>query len=362
MQAAAALLAAAACLSGASALRPFGSTEGENATTYTHFPGECRTESLKVPEASAVKSRKCQGSICTKEACEFVCTLDSDCLAFEVGNATCKLHTTPVSRGSGSKSAECHVKKEFALYGKMACECLPWNKVYKYGGVKCGSGFEFFGYAHGSGAHREPGVDGMYNDQELCRDIPGHPGTTTFLWQHHNYCVKKDVKGSYEEAWCYVSAECNKLQGGAKVVGDAGDLFAYKECLATDDGLLSDRSPKELARLAQQDPSVPKYAWKFIANLAYSHLEGRLKESDPLGFELKLKQAATRDEPVKYLDDRGNLFAWKGKQGVVFGESGWTLCLRDCHSIVPLYTGDDAGWKEAQALMTPMDWHAMTTM
>lgn len=362
MRRAATLLAAAACLRSAAALRPWGSTEDENGTAYAMFPGECRTVAGQAPEASAYKTRTCKGQLCTKEGCEFICSLDSSCLAFEVGNATCKLHTQSVAHGSGSATSECHAKKQLSLYGKKSCECLPWHKVYKYGGVKCGSGYEFYSYSSGAGAHREPGPDGSYGDAELCKDIPGHPGTATFMWQKHNYCVKKDVKGSYEEAWCYVSSECKTLQGGAKVEGEAGAHFAYKECLASDDGLLSDRTPKELAKLAQTDTTIPKYAWKLIANLAYSHLEGRLKETDPLGFELKLKQSATRDEPVKYLDDKGNLFAWKGKQGVVFGESGWTLCLRDCHSIVPLYTGDDAGWKEAQALMTPMDWHAMTTM
>jgi len=269
------------------------------------------------------------------------------------------LYTEPIALGSGEEEAECHVKSTVALYDKQACQCLRWDQVYKAGGVKCGKGLEYYTY-FGGVLRRQPGPDGTYGDSELCKDVPGHPGTAVFLWQTHNYCVKKDVRGSYEEAWCYVSSKCPDLNGGQELEGDAGKLFAYKEC-TRDDGLLSDQSPKQLAKLAVADINVPKFGWKFIVNLAYSHIDGRMQENDPLGFELKLKQAGQRDEPVKYMDDKGNMFAWKGKQAVVFGESGWTLCLRDCHSIVPLFTGDDEGWKEAQNLMTPMDWHAMTT-
>lgn len=354
-------MTAAACCTFASgvSLRPWGATEGDNATTYTFFAGECRT--VKDKAASSFKIKPCRGAACSKEGCQFTCSLDSECFAFEVNATTCKLHTDPVARGSGGSRSECHVKKQLAMYDKKACECLRWDQVYALGGLKCGAGLEYFSYSGGAGRHREPGPDQSYEDAELCHDVPGHPNTAVFLWQKHNYCVKKDVKGSYEEAWCYVSAECKELRGGSKVKGDFGEHFAYKECMSGQDELLSDRTPMQLAKMAQSDLTVPKYAWKMIANIAYSHLDGHAKEADPLGFELKLKAAANRDEPIKYLDDKGNLFAWKGKQGVAFGDSGWTICLRDCHSIVPLYTGDDQGWKEAQSLMTPMDWHAMTT-
>merc|ERR1719401_838450 len=68
-----------------------------------------------------------------------------------------------------------------------------------------------------------------------------------FLGMADNTCVKvapdNDAAQWYGQSWCYVSSECQNLNGGVHV---KGKTVSAKFCTEAEDEVLSEKSPEQL--------------------------------------------------------------------------------------------------------------------
>jgi len=102
------------------------------------------------------------------------------------------------------------------------CQCLNWKDAYTSGAASCGQGLENLPVSSTS--------DVMGNRLAIQTDIC----TDFYEKLDHNHCVKLDLDLRRErrsDQWCYVSAECGSLNGGAAIRGRA---VSWKVCSEDD--------------------------------------------------------------------------------------------------------------------------------
>lgn len=133
------------------------------------------------------------------------------------------------------------------------CQCLRWTDVYEDYGVLCGMGSEF---AFLSQYDRRPNLR-----KQLCQHF--------FTKFATNYCVQQWFMSRERSQWCYVSAECENLNGGEYLTGTAA---GWKVCEGANtkgaiarDSLLNSRGPHELFNLALKFKMDPGY----VLRMAY---------------------------------------------------------------------------------------------
>uniref|UniRef100_A0A7S1RUI8 Uncharacterized protein n=1 Tax=Alexandrium catenella TaxID=2925 RepID=A0A7S1RUI8_ALECA len=121
------------------------------------------------------------------------------------------------------------------------CRCLKWTDVYEDYGVLCGMGSEFsFLPVH----QQRPNLK-----KQMCEHFFTQFGT--------NYCVQEWFMSRERTQWCYVSAECENLDGGSYLAGTAA---AWKVCDgAKGDTLLNTKGPHELFALGIDFKMDPGY-------------------------------------------------------------------------------------------------------
>jgi len=156
-----------------------------------------------------------------------------------------KLHRSAVASNTSDVGADA-----------AACQCLNWKETYASGLVKCGDGLEL-----------TDDTLSWHEDVEFCHghtpsEVPFFPGAD------HKYCVNAEkVKGSqpklYPGQWCYVSSQCQTLQGG-KAVNSA---ISYKMCTKEDDDTLGELPPAELFALSEH--MVPPGDGQMMVLMAY---------------------------------------------------------------------------------------------
>jgi len=142
------------------------------------------------------------------------------------------------------------------------CGCLNWDEVYKNNRSVCGNAFEFATmsqWRHGAvdGHLVDPNAGFPSTAQAFMESKDNESATDSlklaycdkfFKRIRNNICVKvaptNDESKWYGKSWCYVSAECQSLNGGLRVDGLGNDVGA-KICSA-EDMALSDKSVKDL--------------------------------------------------------------------------------------------------------------------
>lgn len=114
------------------------------------------------------------------------------------------------------------------------CNCLTWKDVYKSHGVVCGMGQELLEFG---GMVMKPVVG-----EEFC--------TKFYEKLSGNFCTQLHYSTDRKEQWCYVSSQCQALNGGAPL---SGTSVSWKQCTAQEDRMLLEMAPSEVLKLAQAE-------------------------------------------------------------------------------------------------------------
>lgn len=143
------------------------------------------------------------------------------------------------------------------------CKCLNWQTVYKDYAVECGVGSEMYHLAkYGLSPRKLEGEDIGFR---FCLEF--------FQVLDNNLCVNADWttymgsgKAWHGQQWCYVSAECDELNGGdavpdyvSKPLDDAiphmkfSDKLevSWKICKQGEDDMLRYKTPSQLVEIAK---------------------------------------------------------------------------------------------------------------
>jgi len=113
-----------------------------------------------------------------------------------------------------------------------ACKCLVWKDVYSQHGVECGAGQEL---TWAGGMDTKP-----FLGEEFCSHF--------YEKVSHSLCVNLHFNEQRSEQWCYVSPECEALNGG----GAVGSL-KWKQCTPGQDLMLGQMAPEEVHGVAVSD-------------------------------------------------------------------------------------------------------------
>lgn len=240
-----------------------------------------------------------------------------------------------------------------------SCACLSWQEVYMMGSAKCGDAFEFptiSQWKHAVNGHlldvnanfpstaaewmtsydKAQGSDVL--DSEYCDGM--------FLKMHGNTCVKvasdNDATQWYGKSWCYVSSECQNLNGGVRV---ENKVVSAKFCIEGEDEMLSEKSPEQLMKWVNDQRLAPKLA--LVVKMGYPYMgEGfselmtlqygnktalSTEQIGPLGARFAtLQEVIAKGKPVVY--DYGDHASTKY---VVYGQQLWKFnypatCIYGC--------------------------------
>merc|ERR1719213_321514 len=113
---------------------------------------------------------------------------------------------------------------------------MPWQEAYHSHGASCLNGYEYFFVSQ-----RRP-----FANETFLNSLVGGEFCQRFYQQlHGNACVNRNMGADYGQ-WCYVSSECDDLNGGE--AGHHGGL-SLRHCTANDANLRY-RHPRELAQMA----------------------------------------------------------------------------------------------------------------
>jgi len=190
-------------------------------------------------------------------------------------------------------SATLSQKRLRGLKGGLAtdsCACLPWKETYASGSATCGDTFEWTeaaNYLHFSSHEGKAGPnDGyavdpstwisnegwqFYGREALSRELC----TGMYLNMPGSMCVRvapaNDETKWYGKTWCYVSSECQNLNGGLHI---ANKTVSAKFCEAGMDDILGEKSPQELKDLytAEYDASHDPPALSKLLKMAYPNM------------------------------------------------------------------------------------------
>jgi len=153
--------------------------------------------------------------------------------------------------GIGAFALKAHIASD-------ACKCRSFHDVYKKGDAKCGDGLE-------AGDNLEDGCK-LSDGQEIA----------WYLVQNHSYCIRHGGSesgagepDSVRATWCYVSSECQKLNGGKAVNGHVSAKYCTDE-----DPKLGDLYPTELFNVVSP--------WDLLLSVSYAYnYEGGDGQDDP---------------------------------------------------------------------------------
>mmetsp|Transcript_13060 Transcript_13060/g.24024 ORF Transcript_13060/g.24024 Transcript_13060/m.24024 type:complete len:298 (-) Transcript_13060:30-923(-) len=223
------------------------------------------------------------------------------------------------------------------------CDCLNWKEVYARQRVLCGEGFELLDIANKDLQY----VDLWWMKHYSLDPAYNHSCTRFFEQMNNNYCVNV-VRDSRQwpkwsgVQWCYVSSECQNLNGGRYVTnkenyGDvAEDIFerlathlpaeiffliarvvaaftepqplhrdvAMKNCQSGEDSLLKELSPAALLELAEAFDMAPthllKMAYKSVPAWegTWPDIAPALAAGNSSAMPLLLRDALANDERV----------------------------------------------------------------
>eukprot|EP00747_Dinoflagellata_sp_TGD_P023828 gnl/TRDRNA2_/TRDRNA2_130106_c1_seq1.p1 gnl/TRDRNA2_/TRDRNA2_130106_c1~~gnl/TRDRNA2_/TRDRNA2_130106_c1_seq1.p1 ORF type:complete len:355 (+),score=61.91 gnl/TRDRNA2_/TRDRNA2_130106_c1_seq1:36-1067(+) len=173
----------------------------------------------------------------------------------------------PAARPSNF-AAKCHSAAE--VEAAKACECIPWQQAYLHHGVQCGQGLELVERPDLS----KPLAANDRAFKELVSENTTQDANSLYSTRCSGFfhrinastCVNQQFKtGSVESdpgSWCYVSAKCTQLNGGAAVPGTD---VSVKACEKDKDIRMRDLSPGDLLHFALNHDLDPSAA----ANAAY---------------------------------------------------------------------------------------------
>lgn len=199
-----------------------------------------------------------------------------------------------------------------------ACTCLNWKDVYAKADADCGDAFEFTSYTQVK--YREKSPSGTLVCSNESTDVNhGWPSTAQeymhsklkrtawyslntefcdlfFLKIKDNACVKVAPSSSDSEwfgkSWCYVSSQCQNLNGGVQIEDKA---VSAKMCTEGEDELLSDKSTMELTLWYEQVGL--KNVLPLIVKLAYQYMGESYKELEESPYnKLSLKELQDNGE------------------------------------------------------------------
>lgn len=166
--------------------------------------------------------------------------------------------------GIGAFALKAHIASD-------ACKCRSFHDVYKKGDAKCGDGLE-------AGEIGESNCGP--NQSEFCGDsfckLSDGRVIAWYLVQNHSYCIKHGggesgagEPDSVTATWCYVSSECQELNGGKAVNGHVSAKYCTDE-----DPKLGDLYPTELFNVVSP--------WELTLSVAYAYnYEGGDGQDDP---------------------------------------------------------------------------------
>lgn len=240
-----------------------------------------------------------------------------------------------------------------------SCACLSWQETYAKGSANCGDAFEFptiSQWIHAENDHltdvnanfpstaekwmtssdKLEGWDALHS--EYCDGM--------FLKMPSNTCVKvasdNDATQWYGQSWCYVSSECQNLNGGVRV---PGKTVSAKFCTEAEDEVLSEKSPEQLMEWCNKEGLSPMLG--LVVKMAYPYMGEEFSELAPLQYGdatalstqqkgalaarlVTLKEVIAKGQPVVY--DLGDHASTKY---VVYGQQLWKFddratCVSGC--------------------------------
>mmetsp|Transcript_2776 Transcript_2776/g.6490 ORF Transcript_2776/g.6490 Transcript_2776/m.6490 type:complete len:248 (-) Transcript_2776:98-841(-) len=199
------------------------------------------------------------------------------------------------------------------------CACLNWQDVFESGLAQCGDGGELISQGRNLPA-----------DTEFCNAPPNSSLTGFYLNQPHEMCINfEKVSGPrkfLEGSWCYVSAACSDLRGGAKLT----DKVNWKVCSGKD-AKLSDLSPAQLFDLARQNGkshtvmALMSYTWNEVKGL-FPKPPSAKDVAERVAADLGL--ARVPDKEALTHKPAGHTISWKGQTWEVYPTSA--VCVEGC--------------------------------
>lgn len=213
-----------------------------------------------------------------------------------------------------------------------ACKCLDFAAVYESGKAQCGMGLELVRVATkpemmfpGAKEYAKkclPKIQSATNmaslwqamnrggpctweqltgmDVEDCGSFPGIPNSSFYQHQRHSYCMKASnyaEPGSFlhKASWCYVSAQCRSLNGGARI----NNAVSWKACQEDQDKFLGELAVPDLCKLEDMlHPAGKTYGGCQMAAFKAYPLSSWGWESSLARQAFALKKAAK--QPTRY--------------------------------------------------------------
>lgn len=147
-----------------------------------------------------------------------------------------------------SDDAECllqvgmQVGQKRENHTQSPCACVPWTQAYSQG-ASCSTGNELFFVTQRRPTPIEATVIRQLMGSEACDNLFYH------FTGSHNECVNMNPTFPDRGQWCYVSPQCNSLNGGTR--GEPGQM-SMKMCTSQDASLRS-LTPRQIAQRAQDE-------------------------------------------------------------------------------------------------------------
>lgn len=226
------------------------------------------------------------------------------------------------------------------------CECLDYASVYESGKAQCGMGLELmrlavkpemlFPDAAAFAKECLPTVSRAADlgslwravqnegtcswktlskmDVEDCNDFPGIQNSSFYKHQRHSYCMKASQYADassylHTASWCYVSSECQSLNGGARI----NDQVSWKACVEGQDKMLADLSVPDLCRL--EDMLHP-------AGALYGGCQLAAFKAYPMVQSARQQAKASSDRPTYFKDEKKDAAVVRqaGQRWEVYGD------------------------------------------
>jgi hypothetical protein len=229
-----------------------------------------------------------------------------------------------------------------------ACECLTWKDVYANYTIECGQGLEL------------ASAGGM-----TAKVQHGHQFCNLFYERlNNNYCTQGMWGTSVPNQWCYVTSNCQDLDGGAPVTRE----LSWKQCEDGVDTPLRTLKPYDLRAISLQDNvdagillkmAYPVWAKEGQGHLNWPEVEDFLNGTSPdqmtaIGVGKALQLLSTSDHPWVFdsLDGNPPYGVVAGNQIVRANMSNWASTRAQVQGIADGLLGT-AGWLAANPHKQP---------
>jgi len=185
------------------------------------------------------------------------------------------------------------------------CGCLQWDQVYKNHRSDCGNAFEFATmsqWTHGAvdGHLVDPNAGFPSTAQAFMESKDNASATEALKFAYcekffkmikSNICVKvaptNDESKWYGKSWCYVSAECQSLNGGVRVDGALGNNATSAKICSAEDTALSDKSLTDLQLWHRSSGSSASF--QLTVKMSYPYMGENFDEISDLKDNTKAK-------------------------------------------------------------------------